>query len=49
MPEERGNSLMMPLIALVAALNDCGVDVQSSKPLTRMFAALRDSRKRKPQ
>jgi len=47
MPEEGGNSLMIPLIALVAALRDHGVDVQSSNVFTRMFAAVRHSPKPK--
>ena len=42
-PEERRNSLMIPLVALVAALRDLGVDVQTSEIFPRMFVALRDS------
>ena len=42
-PEERRNSLMIPLVALVAALHDLGVDVQTSEIFPRMFVALRDS------
>jgi hypothetical protein len=49
MPEERGNSLMIPLIALVAELHDHGVDVRSSNIFTRMFVALRRSPKTKRQ
>ena len=48
MPEERGNSLMIPMIALVAALRDQGVDVQPSNIFTRMFV-LRNSTKSKRQ
>jgi hypothetical protein len=45
MPEESGNSLMIPMLALVAALRDLGVDVQTSNIFSRMFVALRDSPK----
>lgn len=45
MPEERGNSLMIPLVAFLAALREHGVDVQSSNIFTRIFVALRGSPK----
>jgi hypothetical protein len=48
MPEECGNSLVIPMLALVAALRDLGVDVQPLE-ITSMFIALRDSPKSKQQ
>ena len=49
MPEARGNLLMIPIVALVAALRDEGVAVQPSDIFSDMFVALRDSRKSKRQ
>jgi hypothetical protein len=46
-PEERRNLLMIPLVAVVAALRDLGVDVHTSEIFPRMFIALRDSPKPK--
>ncbi len=40
MHEERGNSLMIPLLGLVAGLRDHGVDVNPSNEFARMFVAL---------
>jgi hypothetical protein len=43
LPEDRGNSLMIPLLGLVAALRDNGVDVNPSNVFAQMFVALRTS------
>lgn len=40
LPEESRNQLMIPLIAVVAALKDLGVDVDPSDMFTKMFFAI---------
>jgi hypothetical protein len=43
MPEKHGNSLTIPLLGLLAALRDQGVDINQSNELAKMFVALRTS------
>jgi hypothetical protein len=40
LPEERGNTLMIPLVSLIATLRDLGVDVNPSNVFADMFVAL---------